>query len=44
MSAYRKKIIIAAHAELADKEIGDRITINGIVYEVTGEESLKPLL
>lgn len=44
LGEYRKKIIIAAHPELADKEIGDRITINGIVYEVTGEESLKPLL
>jgi hypothetical protein len=44
LGEYRKKIIIAAHPELADKEIGDRITIDGIVYEVTGEESLKPLL
>lgn len=44
LGAYRKKAVIAAHPELADKEIGDRIVKDGIVYEITGEDSLKPLL
>lgn len=42
LNEYRKKIIWAAHPELADKKIGDKIIINGMVFEVTGEESVEP--
>lgn len=42
LGEYRKKIIWAAHPELADKKVGDRVIINGIVHEVTGEETVEP--
>ena len=41
LDSFRKKNIILATPELAGKEIGDRFTKNGIVWEVTGENSFK---
>lgn len=41
LKEYRRKIFYAAHPEFDGKKKGDTVDLNGIIYEITGDESVR---